>query len=82
MYNHVRVTQLYCCVCATGEFKKKDKLAKPKPSHKGTVIYRLKPFRNQVRPAGGSSRCSVRVAQHTMAEQSTTHMHGWWTYIS
>lgn len=33
-----------------GEFKKKDKLAKPKPSHKGTVIYRLKPFKNQVRP--------------------------------
>jgi hypothetical protein len=33
-----------------GEFKKKDKLAKPKPSHKGTIIYRLKPFKNQVRP--------------------------------
>lgn len=36
---------------SAGEFKKKDKLAKPKPSHKGTVIYRLKPFRNQVRTA-------------------------------
>lgn len=29
--------------------KKKDKLAKPKPSTKGTVIYRYKPFRNQAR---------------------------------
>eukprot|EP00879_Flechtneria_rotunda_P027437 GHRR01029393.1.p1 GENE.GHRR01029393.1~~GHRR01029393.1.p1 ORF type:complete len:133 (+),score=29.05 GHRR01029393.1:263-661(+) len=29
--------------------KKKDKLAKPKPSTKGTVIYRLKPFNNQAR---------------------------------
>lgn len=35
-----------------GEFKKKDKLAKPKPSHKGTVIYRLKPFKNQGREDG------------------------------
>lgn len=29
--------------------KKKDKQHKPKPSIKGTVIYRLKPFRNQAR---------------------------------
>ncbi len=29
--------------------KKKDKQAKPKPSSKGTVIFRLKPFRNQAR---------------------------------
>lgn len=29
--------------------KKKDKLAKPKASTKGTVIYRLKPFKNQAR---------------------------------
>lgn len=40
------VLLLVCFV--SGEFKKKDKLAKPKPSHKGTVIYRLKPFKNQV----------------------------------
>jgi hypothetical protein len=37
-----------CGLFYAGEFKKKDKLAKPKPSHKGTVIYRLKPFKNQV----------------------------------
>lgn len=43
--------------CATGEFKKKDKLAKPKPSHKGTVIYRLKPFKNQVQDYIPSSWC-------------------------
>jgi DNA methyltransferase 1-associated protein 1 len=30
-------------------FKKKDKQQKPKPSAKGTVVYRRKPFKNQAR---------------------------------
>lgn len=76
-----------CCVIyQSGEFKKKDKLAKPKPSHKGTVIYRLKPFRNQVRSQSkalarelvgqGSVKwlehcVKAADAQHTAAQPST-----------
>lgn len=58
------LSHVSCFWCA-GEFKKKDKHAKPKPSHKGTVIYRWKPFRNQVRTLWPTSNGSGSSPSYT-----------------